>query len=139
MFARLFRLVEDEEIDNLEKGKVKMFCIGSSKKQFLIGRNRYIKSKQFHFNYPHFASYHAEFDFYLKAKKKELSFDDIFVFGFRTSVLENTRPCIYCARLLLEIDFKRIHFFENGKVISMKKNAFVKEVLENPEKFKDFK
>ncbi len=109
-----------------QNGKVEMFCVGISKKETLIGKNKYIVSKQVKYNYPKFSALHAELDYFHKAKKLNFEADDIVVFGVRKTLLKNTKPCIYCASLLAEVSFKRIHFFEDGKLISLTKKDFLK-------------
>lgn len=125
---RLMKILLQRDAD-VPKNKVKMYCVGISKKEILIGENKYIVSKQVKYNYPHFSAMHAELDFFLKAKKENFVPEDIFVFGYRKHLLNNTRPCIYCANILNEIDFKRIHFFEEGELVTMTKKQF-EEVLD---------
>lgn len=136
--GRLLRLMNIllERETNIPKGKVKMYCVGISKKEILIGENKYIVSKQVKYNYPHFSALHAELDFFHKAKKEHFYPSDIFVFGYRKSLLKNTKPCLYCASILNELDFKRIHFFKEGKIITLTKEEF-KRALEE-EVFKDY-
>lgn len=113
-----------------------MYCVGISKKEILIGENKYIVSKQVKYNYPHFSALHAELDFFHKAKKEHFYPSDIFVFGYRKSLLKNTKPCLYCASILNELDFKRIHFFKEGKIITLTKEEFERALEE--EVFKDY-
>ena len=93
---RLLRLMNIllERETNTPKGKVQMYCVGISKKEILIGENKYIVSKQVKYDYPNFAALHAELDFFHKAKKERFYPSDIFVFGYRKSLLKNTRPCL---------------------------------------------
>lgn len=121
-----------------EKGKVKMYCVGINKKEIIYGENKYIVSRQKKYNYPYFASYHAELDFFYKAKKKNFFAEDIFIFGYRTNLLKTTKPCIYCATLLSTLEFKRIHFFEDNKLISLNKKQFILLLEEEKSNFKTF-
>ncbi|ABJ91530.1 hypothetical protein YS40_136 [Thermus phage phiYS40] len=135
---RLLRLMNIllERDANIPKGKVKMYCVGVNRKEILIGENKYIISKQVKYDYPHFSALHAELDFFHKARKENFYPSDIFVFGYRKNLLKNTRPCLYCASILNELDFKRIHFFEEGKIITLTKEEFERALDE--EVFKDY-
>lgn len=110
-------------------GKITMYCIGINKKEIIVGHNKYITSVQVKHNYPEFLSLHAELDFYYKAKKKKFIPSDIYIVGYRKAELKNTKPCIYCATVLKELRFKRIHFYENGELLSLTYTQFTKEVL----------
>ena len=129
--SKLLNITEkliEERMSMALKGKVKMLCVGIRKKEILIGENKYISSKQIYYNYPKFCSIHAELDFFYKAKKNNFFADDILIVGKRTSFLKTTKPCIYCATVLSELKFKRIHFFEHGVLVSMSRKDFIKSV-----------
>lgn len=113
---------------SVPKGGVKMLCIGIRKKEILIGENKYINSKQIYYNYPNFCNIHAELDFFYKAKKNNFLADDILIIGKRAKPLKTTKPCIYCATILSELKFKRIHFFENKKFISLTRKEFIESL-----------
>lgn len=102
-----------------------MLCVGIRKKEILIGENKYIYSKQIYYNYPNFCNIHAELDFFHKAKKNDFFADDILIVGKRTKPLKTTKPCIYCATVLSELKFKRIHFFENKMLVTMTRKDFI--------------
>jgi len=109
-------------------GKVTMYCIGINKKEIVTGTNKYIVSRQTKHKYPKFASVHAELDFYYRAKKKGFEPSDIYIVGYRTNQLKTTKPCIYCAALLLELRFKRIHFYEDGVMKTLTRSQLQKEL-----------
>mgnify|MGYP001627409349 CR=1 FL=1 len=121
------KLIE-ERTSTVPKGRVKMLCVGIRKKEILIGENKYIYSKQIYYNYPKFCNIHAELDFFYKAKKNNFFADDILIIGKRTKPLKTTKPCIYCATVLSELKFKRIHFFENSALVSMSRKDFIESV-----------
>ncbi|AYJ73952.1 hypothetical protein phiLo_100 [Thermus phage phiLo] len=124
--SRILRLLSasSEGEEKVPKGKVRMFCVGINKKEVVIGKNKYSSGPQHRLGYPPFSSLHAELDFYYRCKRTGFVPKEIFIFGFRKKFLRSTAPCIYCGTVLLNLDFRRIHFFVEGKLTSMSKEEF---------------